>query len=271
MTYNQLFEQFRIKYGDSHDIVFFELLFYCSVVVKNKNDFIANRNTCINFKERYFWKLAKEYFVKQKPLAHITGHTQFCGLDFIIEKKVLAPREITEQMVSDFIKTHKNADSILWDLCCGSGCIGVSIKKYIPSLNVTCIDKYWGPFFNTHKNAARHKTPLTLDCKDAIKFLEQNSFAGHIISNPPYINYSNFKNNKMFKHESKNALIAEENGMYFYKRYFEWLSKHTFIEAWFEIGYDLVEPIKNEANKYKNLSVFFPKNRQYIIVKEKIL
>ena len=270
MTYNQLFEQFKNRYGDNHDVIFFELVYYCSVVVKDKNDFITNRNVPINFKERKFWKLANQYFVKQKPLAHITGHTKFCGLDFAIHKKVLAPREVTEQMTQDFINTHKQTPAApLWDLCCGSGCIGISIKKYLPQFEVVCIDKYWGPIFNTHDNGVKHKTPLTVDCKDAVNFLNSQSFAGYIISNPPYINFSNFKNNKMFKYESKNALIAEENGMYFYKKYFEWLSKHTFKEAWFEIGYDLVEPIKLEISKYKDLTLEMPKDRQYIIIKRK--
>ncbi|MCQ3908152.1 MAG: hypothetical protein MJ200_00920 [Mycoplasmoidaceae bacterium] len=62
---------------------------------------------------------------------------------------------------------------------------------------------------------------MTLDCKDVVAFLNSKSFAGYIISNPPYINFANFNNNKMFKYESKDALIAEENGMYFYKKYFE--------------------------------------------------
>ncbi|MCQ3908154.1 MAG: hypothetical protein MJ200_00930 [Mycoplasmoidaceae bacterium] len=54
MTYNQLFEQFKSRYGDNYDVIFFELVFHCSVVVKDKNDFITNRNVPIKFKERKF-------------------------------------------------------------------------------------------------------------------------------------------------------------------------------------------------------------------------
>ena len=61
-----------------------------------------------------------------------------------------------------------------------------------------------------------------------------------------------------------------DNGMYFYKKFFEWLGKHTFNEAWFEIGYDLVEPIKQEIAKYPDLEIFFPKERQYIVIKRKL-
>ena len=143
MTFNQLFTVFQNRYGNTHDIIFFELLFYCSKIVKTKEQFISDRNNELNFKEKYFWKLCKQYFVKQKPLAHITGHTTFCGLDFAVHKKVLAPREITEQMTKDFIAAHKSDQAAqVLDLCCGCGCIGISIKKHIPQFLATCIDKY---------------------------------------------------------------------------------------------------------------------------------
>lgn len=269
MTYNQLFSLFRNKFGDTHDVIFFELLFSCSPI-NNKEDFITYSNNEIPFKQQKFWKLTNQYFKKEKPLAHITGHIKFCGLDFAIDKKVLAPRDVTEEMTNDFITSHKNVSSAsIWDLCCGSGCIGISIKKYLPQLQLTCIDKYWNPIFNTHKNARKHKIALTIDRKDVFSFLEKTECANYIISNPPYINANNFTNKKMFKYESKKSLIAPDNGMYFYKKYFEWLNKHNFIEAWFEIGYDLIDAIKSEINKYEKLVLTLPKNKQYIIIKRK--
>lgn len=271
MTFNQLFEQFKTKYGETHDIIFFELLKCCSKLIKTKDDFIQNHNSPIDFKDKAYWKLCKQYFEKQKPLAHITKHTTFCGLDLEIDKKVLSPREVTEQMVKDFIESHKDVkDAPFWDLCCGSGCIGVTIKKYLPQLNVLCIDKYWKSIFNTHKNGVKHKTPLTIDCLDVVDFLNHKNYAGYIMSNPPYINAANFNNTKMFKYEDKKALIAPENGLYFYKKYFEWLSKHTFVEAWFEIGYDQIDALKQEIAKYSDLTLENPKDRQYIIIKRKL-
>ncbi len=263
MTFSQLFSAFQDKYGKNHDFIFFELLFYCSQT-KTKEQFIVNHNNNIDFKEKVFWRLCNDYFVKEKPLAHITSQTTFCGLTFKVSKKVLAPRELTQQMVMDFVAIHeKDVQSNVLDLCCGCGCIGISIKKFIPQFNITCVDKYWQPILDTYKNAAKNKTPLTIDCKDAFKYLDQHSHFDYIISNPPYINEENFNNNKMFRWENKKALIAPENGLYFYKRFFEWLSTHNFIEAWFEIGYDLVEPIKQEILHYSNLVITFPKQWKY--------
>ncbi|MCQ2748406.1 MAG: methyltransferase [Mycoplasmoidaceae bacterium] len=126
-----------------HNVIFFEILFYLSSKVKNKETFVSLKNEEIDFSERKFTKLCKKYFVKQCPLAHITKQAKFCNLSFVINKKVLSPRDITEQMVIDFISKHKNDQAAkLIDLCCGSGCIGITIKKNIPQFNVTCVDKY---------------------------------------------------------------------------------------------------------------------------------
>lgn len=266
MTFNQLFTDFKNKYGSDHDVVFFTLVFYCSKNVKDKNDYVNNHNTKIDFQIKVFNKLCNDYFVKQKPLAHIIGHWQFCNLDFIIDKKVLVPRENTQQMVLDFIGKHHNERSAnVLDLCCGCGCIGISIKKYIEQFSVTCVDKYWGPILNTRKNGIKHKTKLTVDCADAIKFLNRFKSIDYLISNPPYINAANFNNKKMFKWENKNALIAKDHGLYFYKKYFDWLSKHDFKEAWLEIGYDLTQSLKEEAKKYPKLKFTFI-NDQYLII-----
>lgn len=271
MTFNQLFNSFIAKHGNTHDVIFFEFIFYLSPSVKTKEQFVENRNKIIDFKEKHFWKLAKQYFIKQKPLAHILGKTKFCDLYFKVDTKVLAPRDITEQMTRDFIQQHKNDKaSYLVDLCCGCGCIGISIKKYIPQFTVSCIDKYWKPIFNTRDNGIKHKTPLTVDCVDAIKYLNHKNSIDYLISNPPYINKENFANKWMFKYENKHALIAPDNGLYFYKQYFKWLDQHAFKEAWFEIGYDLIKPLQELANNYSNLQVNIFAEKQYIVIKRKL-
>lgn len=269
MTFNQLFEQFKAKYGETHDIIFFSLVFYLSKQVKNKEQFISYRNNKIDFSSRKFAKLCKDYFAKEKPLAHITKQIIFCDVELKIDKKVLAPRDVTQQMTWDFINAHKNGQTAnVVDLCCGSGCIGIAIKKHLPEFNVTCIDKYWGPILNTYANARKHKIALTIDHIDAIDYLNHKGHLDYIISNPPYINENNFNNTKMYSWEKKQALVAQDNGLYFYKKYFKWLNDHNFKEAWLEIGYDLVDALKQELSHYPDLVVEFNQT-SYIVVKRK--
>lgn len=271
MTFNQLFSYFQKQHGQDHDVIFFSLLFTVSNQVKTKEQFVERRDNEIDFKIKKFNKLCNLYFIKQCPLTHIIGKTTFTGLEFQVSKKVLSPRDVTEQMTLDFIATHKNIKSgQLLDLCCGCGCIGISIKKHLPQFIVTCVDKYWGPIFDTHANAKKHKTAMTIDCKDAIDYLNTKSSIEYLISNPPYINPNNFSNKAMFKWENKKALIAPENGLYFYKRYFDWLSNHNFKEAWLEIGYDLERPLRDLSSRFPSIDINFIPNKQYVIIKRKL-
>jgi len=196
--------------------------------------------------------------------------TTFCGLQLQVSKKVLAPRDVTEQMVTDFIASHKNATYLkVLDLCCGCGCIGISIKKHLPQTDVTCIDKYWQPLFDTNTNAIKNKTALTIDKYDAINYLNHRNSLDILISNPPYVNANNFNDKHMYKYESKKALIASDNGLYFYKQYFKWLDKHTFKEAWLEYGYDQRQTLKDILANYPSLEYVMSDNNQYIVIKPK--
>ncbi len=124
---------------------------------------------------------------------------------------------------------------------------------------------------NAHTNAVKNKIPLTIDCKDAIKYLRYKGRIDYLVSNPPYINEDNFNKSKnIYRWESKKALVALEHGLFFYKHFINWLDKHTFKEAWFEIGYDLVQPLKELSKQYPELNFEFPENRQYLIVKRKL-
>jgi len=267
MTFNDLLSQYQSQHGNDHDVIFFDIVTFISKEVKSKGDFIEKRNKQLDFKLSKYEKLMDLYWNKEKPLGHITGHTKFLGLDFKVSKKVLVPRDVTEQMVDDFISTHKDGlDHKLLDLCCGCGCIGISIKHYMPKWEVTCVDKYWNPIIDTHDNAVTHQTKMLIDVKDAIEYLNSLKEVDILISNPPYINKENFNNNKMFRWESKKALIAKENGMYFYNRYFLYLSTHKFNECWLEVGYDLYDALEKELAKYPNLKAEIKRDKQYIIV-----
>ena len=68
-----------------------------------------------------------------RPLQYIQGYAEFYGYRFAVDKSVLIPRPETEILVSETIKhlnstlhTPHSALKLL-DLCCGSGCIGLSI------------------------------------------------------------------------------------------------------------------------------------------------
>ena len=63
------------------------------------------------------------------PLQQIIGQQEFMGLTFFVNDHVLIPRQDTETLVELVLQEQKDKDISILDMCTGSGCIAVSLKK----------------------------------------------------------------------------------------------------------------------------------------------
>ena len=63
------------------------------------------------------------------PLQQILGQQEFMGLTFFVNEHVLIPRQDTETLVELVLHEQKDKDISILDMCTGSGCIAVSLKK----------------------------------------------------------------------------------------------------------------------------------------------
>lgn len=67
--------------------------------------------------------------VARIPLQQIIGQQEFMGLTFFVNEHVLVPRQDTETLVELVLQEQKDKDISILDMCTGSGCIAVSLKK----------------------------------------------------------------------------------------------------------------------------------------------
>lgn len=187
------------------------------------------------------------------PIQYLIGYSSFYGYKFLINKKTLIPRYETEYLVEKtikYIKKYLKEDINICDLGTGSGCIAITLKKELPNLNVSAYDISIGALLMAIKNAKINNVKINFYLKNILKPLKMKYDI--IISNPPYISYSEEVMESVKKHEPKKALYAKDNGLIFYKKIIENsvgnLNK-KFIMA-FEIGCTQATEIKKIATNY---------------------
>ncbi|QJG67275.1 peptide chain release factor N(5)-glutamine methyltransferase [Mycoplasma phocoenae] len=200
------------------------------------------------------------------PVQKIIGYVYFNKTKINVNKNVLIPRYETEELLNIFhsnesISTKSTAKVL--DMCAGSGCIGLSLKNNFPLLDITLADIDSEAIEQIKLNAKELEMNVNIIQSDL--FSNINEKYDYIISNPPYIPYTEQLSDSVLKHEPHQALFAKDNGYYFYdiiiknmnnyltkngKLYLE-ISDHIFpLMKEKTIGYN-IEFIKDINGKYR--------------------
>jgi len=77
---------------------------------------------------------------KGNPVQHVIGEADFMDMVFEVNAEVLIPRPETEELVHWIISNNKNNSPKILDVGTGSGCIAVSLAKYLSDAQVTALD-----------------------------------------------------------------------------------------------------------------------------------
>ena len=123
------------------------------------------------------------------PLQYLTGVQSFLGRDFHVDERVLIPRPETELLAERAIALlrEKKYPPTALDLCCGSGCLAVSMALGDPRADVHAADLSEGALAVTKMNAERLHAKVTLHQGDLFDALSIHQLYQVIVSNPPYI------------------------------------------------------------------------------------
>lgn len=155
------------------------------------------------------------------PLQYLTGVQSFLGRDFAVDARVLIPRPETELLAERAIallQAEKNAPTAL-DLCCGSGCLAVSMALGDPRAEVHAADLSAGALAVTKLNTERLHARVTLHRGDLFDALTQAPMFSVIVSNPPYIPAAEcLRLQEEVRREPMMALDGGADGYDFYRR-----------------------------------------------------
>lgn len=180
---------------------------------------------------------------RREPLAYIHGEVEFADCRIKVNPGVLIPRQETEilvdRIVQSIAKDQDLCNASFWDVCCGSGCIGIALKKHCSQLSVELSDLSEKAVETTRLNAQFNEVEVAVHQGDLLA-----PFSGrqcrYFVCNPPYVSEKEFiqLEPEVRDFEPKSALVADQNGYAFYERLAKELPHHLVPggKAWFEIG-----------------------------------
>lgn len=153
------------------------------------------------------------------PIQKIMGFVEMANVLIDLSKNVLIPRYETEELIYyaiDIIK--KNNYQTVLDLGCGSGFIGLGIKKYFhDNVKVYQSDINLEAIEQTKINQKKNNLETNLIHSDMFKNINQKFDI--IVSNPPYLSIKEKINmtKSVLEFEPYSAFFARKNGLEFYE------------------------------------------------------
>ena len=202
-------EELDPLYGPGEVAAFGEMLFeaflgWDRVKLLTSRDHTVNQSDLL----RLHWAL--EDLRRHRPIQHIIGHVDFCGCRIAVSPDVLIPRPETEEMVDFIVESGEwRAESRILDLCTGSGCIAIALKKAFSGADVTAVDISPAALAIARQNAQENAAEVNFVQSDILatpkeenkeenkeknreekNFNFQLSIFNLIVSNPPYVRQS---------------------------------------------------------------------------------
>ncbi len=207
-----------------------------------------------------------------EPLAYLTGHKEFFGLDLAVDARVLVPRPDTETLVEwalevlkdcvpaatteagsgdvldlgtgsgDVLDLGTGSGDVL-DLGTGSGALALALQHARPDLRVHALDASADALQVARANAQRLRLP--------VRFMQGSWLSGvsgryqAIVSNPPYIAALD-RHLQDLAHEPRQALVSGNDGLDDMRQIVAQAGSHLYPGGWLllEHGYDQAAAVR---------------------------
>ena len=197
------------------DVFFYSLMEY--YFHKPKVDVYLNQDQKLDQTSEIIMINALNELTNYRPLQYITSQTEFYGLKFNLSESVLIPRPETEELVEWIIKDHifKENEFKILDLGTGSGCISVSLARFLKKSRVYAVDLSDKALVKAHENAKLNNVEVIFEECDILDENLPDYFKNFevFVSNPPYVR--NLEKNEMkqnvMHYEPHMALFVSDN------------------------------------------------------------
>lgn len=260
MTYKQIIKEFSNSLYDNDDLLYLirevSNLSYSELVFKMDDEIDPSI-------EQRIKELATKYISEQIPVQYLLGYAYFYGLKLKVNKNVLIPRRETEELVEKVIEYSKELSEplVILDIGCGSGAIGLALKKELPNSAVYLSDISLDALEVAKENAKLLGLDVHFIHSDMLDEIKKMDIKFNIVvSNPPYIDKVSDVDPLVLNNEPHLALFSLDDGVYFYRRILESIDDITLNKAiiGFEHGYNEQGLLKELINNYLPKADIYP-------------
>ncbi len=206
------------------------------------------------------------------PLQYLLGQWEFYGYPFKVNENVLIPRADTELIIENVLEIcRKNnlTSPKIADLCSGSGCIAITLKKQIPSAEVYAMEISKKAVEIIHSNAVLNNAEINILNDDVLNPETENlPIFDIIVSNPPYLTQQEMDTlQKEVTFEPSLALFGGADGLDFYRRMTSIWKNFLRKDGWliYESGDGQHEDIKNILGKNNFYNITLSRDLNNII------
>ena len=237
-----------------------------------KTDVIENPEKRITESLMLKFSHAVKDLKKQKPIQYILERCNFLDLMLCVTPDVLIPRPETEELVQKIIRENQNFAGEILDICTGSGCIALALKKQIPDALVHGLDNSEPAIDIAKKNADHNLLPVNFFVADIFNYETEQKF-DIIVSNPPYVTHSEKSQmqKNVLDYEPHQALfVDDENPLIFYRAIVDFAKKHLnsngklYVEINEKFGHEIAELLKNKGFSHVKVDKDFRGKERFV-------
>lgn len=131
--------------------------------------------------------LFEERIRRRVPAQYVTREAYYHGYYFYVDERVLVPRSMMADSFEKILSEVRWETESVLDLCCGSGCIGISLALRRASLRVDLADVSEGALDVAKRNIERFGLGDRVSCVRGDLYENVGGPYSLIISNPPYV------------------------------------------------------------------------------------
>jgi len=195
--------------------------FVCEILHFEKIDLILKSDYILSESELSVLHAGEIRLLNSEPVQYVTNKAYFMDLEFFVEPGVLIPRQETEVLVNEIKKDYQNINDInIIDICTGSGCIAISLAKYLKKSTVSAIDNSQKALKIAKNNAESLNTKVRFYDIDILSTEKLPSGKDYdiIVCNPPYVRESEkeLMHKNVLDFEPAEALFVNDNNPFIF-------------------------------------------------------